>query len=152
MITHRILAIGDASRDALEAILDAVGTLRKERLAVRIILFSFLSFLSGKRLEPLGPNTLFLLMQEEEDILDSAGNYFRMLEIPCSLRLMTSPAWKETLEEMAKGDQELIILQGRFLELWNGDPERLGFRPGLSCGPACPVLVIEHPEERRIRC
>ena len=151
-MTHRVLAIGDASSDALKAILDALGTIGRERVAMKIILLSSLALLSRRHLEPLGPNTLFLLMQKEQEILESARNYFNMLEIPCSLRLMTSPAWGETLDEMEKGDQDLIILQGQFLKLWNECPERLGSDTNLTCGPACPVLVIDHSKERVARC
>jgi len=147
MTTQKILAIADASIETLNPILDALRIVQKERLAIRIILLSFLSVLSKKQSEPLGPNTLFLLMQEEQDILEKVRNQFNMMDIPCSLRLMTSPAWKEILDEMESGDQDLIILQGQFLKMWNESPRDFGLCTHAIFRPKCPVLVINQPEE-----
>ena len=147
MTTQKILAIADASRDTLNPILRALRIVQKERLAIRIILLSFLSVLSKKQSEPLGPNTLFLLMQEEQDILEKVRHHFKMMDIPCSLRLMTSPAWKEILDEMESGDQDLIILQGQFLKMWNESPGDFGLCAHAIFRPKCPVLVINQPEE-----
>jgi hypothetical protein len=102
MTTYKILAIGDASKDTLTPILESLRVVQKERLAVRIILLSFLSVLSEKQSEPLGPNTLFLLVQEEQDVLEKARHHFKTMDIPCSLRLVTSPAWDEILDEMER--------------------------------------------------
>jgi hypothetical protein len=147
MTIQKILAIADASRDALNPIVDALRIVRKERLAIRIIFLSFLSVLSEKHSEPLGPNTLFLLMQEERDVLEEVRNHFKMKDIPCSLQLMTSPAWKEILDEMESGDQDLIILQGRFLKMWNERPRDFGLCTHAIYRPKCPVLAINQPGE-----
>ena len=147
MTTQKILAIADASRETLNPILDALRIVQKERLAIRIILLSFLSVLSKKQSEPLGPNTLFLLMQEEQDILEKVRNQFNMMDIPCSLKLITSPAWEEILDEMERGDQDLIILQGQFLKMWNESPRDFGLCTHAIFRPKCPVLVINQPEE-----
>jgi hypothetical protein len=145
MKTHKILAIADASRDTLNPILESLRAIQKERLAVRIILLSFLSVLSEKQSEPLGPNTLFLLMQEEQDVLEKARHHFKKMDIPCRLQLMTSPAWKEILDEMETGDHDFIILQGKFLKLWNESPRDFGLSTRAALRPKCPVLVINQP-------
>jgi hypothetical protein len=147
MTIQKILAIADASRDALNPMLDALRVVQKERLATRIILLSFLSVLSEKHLEPLGPNTLFLLIQEEQDILEKVRNHFKMMDIPCSLQHITSPVWKEILDEMENGDQDLIILQGQFLKMWNEGPRDFGLYTHAIFRPKCPVLVINQPGE-----
>jgi hypothetical protein len=147
MTIQKILAIADASKHTLNPMLDALRIVQKGRLAIRIILLSFLSVLSKKQTEPLGPNTLFLLMQEEQDVLEKMRNHFKMMDIPCSLQLMTLPAWKEILEEMETGDQDLIILQGQFLKMWNESPGDFGLYTHAIYRPKCPVLVINRPEE-----
>jgi len=147
MTTHKILAIADASRDTLNPILESLRIIQKERLAIRFILLSFLSVLSAEHTEPLGPNTLFILMQEEQDVLEKARNHFKTMDIPCSLQLITSPAWKEILDEMKSGDQDLIILQGQFLKMWNESPRDFGLCTHAIFRPKCPVLVINQPGE-----
>jgi hypothetical protein len=147
MTIQKILAIADASRDTLNPILDALRIVQKGRLAIRIILLSFLAVLSKKETEPLGPNTLFLLMQEEQDVLEKVRNHFKMMDIPCNLQLMTLPDWKEILEEMENGDQDLIILQGQFLKMWNESPRDFGLCTHAIYRPKCPVLVINQPGE-----
>ncbi len=148
MTTHKILAVADASRDALKPILGALRMVKEERLAIRIVLLSFLSVLSKKDFDPLGPNTLFLLMQEEQDILESARTHFKMVKIPCSLQLITTPVWKEILDEMENGDQDLIILQGRFLKVWEERMRDAGLLTRTVYRPRCPVLMIDHSKER----
>jgi hypothetical protein len=147
MMTHKILAIADASRDTLNPILDALQIIQKERLAIRVILLSFLSILSEKHSEPLGPNTLFLLMQEEQDVLEGVRNHFKRMDIPCSLQLITSPVWKEILGEMENGEQDLVILQGQFLKMWDENPRDFGLCTHALYRPKCPVLVINQPGE-----
>ena len=152
MMTHKILAIADASRDALKPILDGLGIAKQENLVLRIMLISFLSIPSKEHLEPLGPNTLFLLMQEEQDILESARNHFRMMDISCSLQLITTPAWGEIFDEMESGDQDLIILQGRFLKVWDEIPRGFGLYTHAMYQPKCPIWVINHSKERVSIC
>jgi len=145
MTTQKILAIADASRDTLNPIVDVLRIVQKERLVIRIILLSFLSVLSKKQSEPLGPNTLFLLMREEQDILEVVRNHFKRMDIPCSLQFVTSPAWKKILDEMENGDQDLIILQGQFLKMWNESPRDFGLCTHAIFRPKCPVLAINQP-------
>jgi hypothetical protein len=147
MTIQKILAIADASRDTLNPILDALRIVQKGRLAIRIILLSFLAVLSKKETEPLGPNTLFLLMQEEQDVLEKVRNHFKMMDISCNLQLMTLPDWKEILDEMENGDQDLIIPQGQFLKMWNESPRDFGLCTHAIYRPKCPVLVINQPGE-----
>jgi hypothetical protein len=149
---HKILAIVDASRNALKPILDAFRVVPKERVDIRIILLSFLSVLSKKHFEPLGPNTLFLLMQEEKDILESVRTHFKILEIPCSLRLITSPAWEEILDEIESRDQDLVILQGIFLKIWEECTKDAGLLTRTVYSPRCPILVIDHSKEKTGIC
>jgi len=147
MMTQKILVIADASRDALKPMLDALRIVQKERLATRIILLSFLSVLSEKHFEPLGPNTLFLLVQEEQEALESVRNQFAKMNIPCSLQLITTPAWERIVDEMENGDQDLIVLQGRFLKIWNESLRDFGSCTHAIFKPKCPVLVINQPGE-----
>jgi hypothetical protein len=65
-MVSNVLVIADASKEALKPIMDTLQMLKKDRLNLRVILLSFLSILSKKNFEPLGPNTLFLLIQEEK--------------------------------------------------------------------------------------
>jgi len=76
MTISRILFIADASGEALTSIVGALGVIKKDPLSVRVIFLSFLSVLSQKNFAPLGPNTLFLLTQEEREILESVKNPF----------------------------------------------------------------------------
>ncbi len=146
MISQKILAIADASRGTLSPILESLRTVQKERFSIRIIFLSFLSVLSAKHTEPLGPNTLFLLMQEEQDVLEEVRNHFDRMDIPCILQLVTSPSWMEIFGEMKSGDQDLIILQGQFLKMWNESSRDFGCAHAVFT-PNCPVLVINQPGE-----
>ncbi len=146
MMTQKILAIADASTDTLNPILESLRTVQKEGFSIRIILLSFLSVISAKHTEPLGPNTLFLRMQEEQDFLEKVRDHFDRMNILCSLQLVTSPSWMEILDEMEAGNQDLIILQGQFLRMWNESPRDFGCTHAVL-GPKCPVLVINQPGE-----
>jgi hypothetical protein len=86
-------------------------------------------------------------MQEEQDVLEKVRNHFKMMDISCNLQLMTLPDWKEILEEMENGDQDLIILQGQFLKMWNESPRDFGLCTHAIYRPKCPVLVINQPGE-----
>jgi|MudIll2142460700_1097286.scaffolds.fasta_scaffold507357_1 hypothetical protein len=142
MTISRILFIADASGEALTSIVGALGVIKKDPLSVRVIFLSFLSVLSQKNFAPLGPNTLFLLTQEEREILESLKTHFRRTNIRYSFDFVTMPAWQVIFDEMGNGDQDLIILQGQFLKVWreNAHADR---------SPKCPVVGIHHLYELR---
>jgi hypothetical protein len=140
MTISKILFVADASKEALTSIVGALGVIKKDPLSVRVIFLSFLSVLSQKNFVPLGPNTLFLLTQEERQILESFKAHFGRMNIRYSLDSITMPAWQVIFDEMENGDQDLIILQGQFLDVWNGNLH-------ANCSPKCPVLVINHHKE-----
>jgi len=147
MMTHKILAVADASRDAMTSILEVLRVIRKDSLSLRIILLSFLSVLSEKDWKFLGPNTLFLLVHDEKGVEESFREYLIKMNIHCSLRLATSPVWEGILEEMRDGDLSLIILQGRFLKIWEESTEDAGLLPHASCRPKCSMLAVNQREE-----
>ena len=146
-MTHNILAVADASRDALRSMLDVLRVIENDRSNVRVILLSFLSVLSEKDCKPLGPNTLLLLVQEENEIARSLKNHLAKMNISGSLQFITYPIWEDILEEMGNGNQDLIILQGRFLEIWGNGAEDLRINMHAINGPKCPVMVINQWEE-----
>lgn len=135
MTISKILFIADASREALTSIVGALRVIKKDPLSIRAILLSFLSVLSQKNFAPLGPNTLFLLTQEEKETLESLKTLLGRMNIRYSFDSVTMPAWQAILDEMENGDQDLIILQGQFLKVWKGNAR-------ADCSPKCPVLVI----------
>jgi hypothetical protein len=141
-MASKILIVADASSKALAPILDSLGALEKDRLTLRVFFLSFLSVISEKRADPLGPNTLFFLMQEEKEILESAKNLFTWMDIPCRLQFVTAPDWERILDEIKNGDQDLIILQGQFLRIWNESHENLGRCAHAIYRPKCPVWVV----------
>ena len=146
-MASKILVVADASSKALSPILDSLGVLGKNRLSLRVFFLSFLSVLSEKNADPLGPNTLFFLMQEEKEILESAKNLFMWMDIPCRFQFVTAPDWQQILDEIKNGDQNLIILQGQFLRIWNESYENLGLRTHAFYRPKCPVWVINQYKE-----
>lgn len=146
-MASKILVVADASSRALAPILDALGVLEKNRLSLRVFFLSFLSVLSKKKADPLGPNALFFLMQEEKEILESAKNLFTWMDIPCSFQFVTTPDWERILDEIENGDQDLIILQGRFLRIWSETYENFGLCAHAIYWPKCPVLVINQQKE-----
>jgi hypothetical protein len=150
MMTHNILAIADASRDALSSILNALRVIRKDSLSLRIILLSFLSVLSEKDCKLLGPNTLFLLVQDEKEVEASLREYLTKMNIHCSLRFITSPVWEGIFEEMGDGDQDLIILQGRFLKIWEERTEGTELLTHAGYRPKCSMMAVNQQEERSL--
>ena len=146
-MTQNILAIADASRDGLQSMLGAFRMIKKGPSTIQIIVLSFLSTLSEKDCKPLGPNTLLLLVQEENEIARSLKNHLAKMNISGSLQFITYPIWEDILEEMGNGNQDLIILQGRFLEIWGNGAEDLRINMHAINGPKCPVMVINQWEE-----
>ena len=145
MVTRSVLAIADASRDGLELIQDGLQVALGDGLTARILLLSFLSVLSDKDLEPFGPNTLSLLIQEERDVVRSAKNHFGTTPIPCPVRFITGPAREEVLHEIENGNQDLIILQGRLVALWKETSrDFLRSKADRVHREICPVLVMSH--------
>lgn len=141
-MASKILVVADASSKALGPILDSLGAFGKERLSLRIIFLSFLSFLPEKKADPLGPNTLFFLIQEEKEILGSAKNLFTWMDIPCRLQFVTTPDWERILNEVKNGDQDLIILQGQFLRILKESHENLDLCAHAVYRPKCPVWMV----------
>lgn len=150
-MTQNILAITDASRDALQSMLDALRMIKKGPSTMQIILLSFLSTLSEKDCVPLGPNTLFLLVEEENEIAKSLRNHLAKMNIRGSLRFITHPIWEDILEEIRTGNQDLVILQGRFLDVWDTRAKGPRFITHAINGPKCSVLVIKQREETSLR-
>lgn len=140
MTISKILFIADASREALTSILGALRVVKKDPLSIRVIFLSFLSILSQKNFAPLGPNTLFLLAQEEREILESLKAHLGRMKIHYSLDSVTMPAWQVIFDEMENGDQDLISLQGQFLKVWSENG-------GADCSPKCPVVRMNHSYE-----
>jgi hypothetical protein len=144
----KILIIADASRKASTLILDALRGIQKDQLNVRAILLSFLSFLSEKNVDPLGPNALFLLRQEEKEILEWAKGHFTRLNIPYDFDFITMPAWQEIVDEIENGDQDLIILQGEFLEMLKEGQMDHELRTRMIYRLNCPVLEISPAKDK----
>jgi len=141
-MASKILVVADASSKALAPILDSLGALGKERLSLQVFFLSFLSVLSEKKADPLGPNTLFFLMQEEKEILESAKNLFTWMDIPCRFQFVTAPDWERIFDEIKNGDQDLVLLQGQFLRIWDKSHENFGLCTHAIYGLKCPVWVV----------
>jgi len=62
---------------------------------------------------------------------------------PHDLARLEGNSWRK----MENGDQDLIILQGQFLKMWNESPRDFGLCTHAIYRPKCPVLVINRPEE-----
>jgi hypothetical protein len=144
MAISKILFIADASREALTSIVGALRVIKKDQLSIRAILLSFLSAFPEKDFSPLGPNTLFLLMQEEKEIVELIKKHFARMNIPCSFDFITMPNWEKLVEETEKGDQDLIILQGKVLKIWSTSSQDFRLCAHTTNRPKCPVLVINH--------
>jgi len=142
-MASKILVVADASSKALAPILDSLGALGKERLSLQVFFLSFLSVLSEKKADPLGPNTLFFLMQEEKEILESAKNLFTWMDIPCRFQFVTAPDWERIFDEIKNGDQDLVLLQGQFLRIWDKSHENFGLCAHASYELRCPVWVVK---------
>jgi len=144
MMISKILFIADATKEALTSIVGALRVIKKDQLSIRAIFLSYLSAFPEKDFAPLGPNALLLLMQEEKEILELMKNHFAMTNIPYSLDFITMPSWEKLVEETEKGDQDLIILQGKVLKIWSKISQDFGLCAHTTYSPKCPVLVINH--------
>jgi len=142
MMISKILVIADASKEALELVLDTFQTIRKHQPKVRGI---FISCLSESLLNNLGPNILNLLLKEEKETLEGAENYFTCAGIPHHFQVIASP-WQTILDEIKVGDLDLIILQGEFLKICRQENVLRESRLH-AVTPKCPIPIINESEK-----
>jgi len=140
----KILVIANASRQASVLILDAFQMIHKHKPSVRAIFMSCLSEFFKKN---LGPNTLNHLMKEEKGSLERVRNYFTRMDIPYSFKVITASPWEIILNEIEKGDQDMIILQGEFLKILREDTLDYGLCSHAIYKLNCPILLINQTEE-----
>jgi hypothetical protein len=95
----------------------------------------------------LGPNTLNHLMKEEKGSLERVRNYFTRMDIPYSFKVITASPWEIILNEIEKGDQDMIILQGEFLKILREDTLDYGLCSHAIYKLNCPILLINQTEE-----
>jgi len=140
----RILLVADASREALDVLSATFRVIPKNAMSLRAILLSFLSVYPERDFATLGPNALFLLMQEEMEIVESIKGRFAAID--CRFEVMTTPDWTKVVEETEERNQDLVILQGAFLRMWKGSPRGSGLCPQAPGKVPGSVLVI-HPRK-----
>lgn len=143
MMISKILVIADASKEALELVLDTFQTIRKHQPKVSGI---FISCLSESLLNNLGPNILNLLLKEEKETLEGAENYFAGAGIPHHFQVIASP-WQTILDEMKVEEQDLIILQGEFIKICSENNLNWESHPQTIFEPKCPILIINESEK-----
>jgi len=140
----KILAIANASRVGSVLVLDAFQMIQKHQPSVKAIFISHLSELSKKN---LGPNAMNYLIKEERESLETVKDYFTRMDIPYHFKVVTAFSWQTVLNELECGDQDLIILQGKFLKIWRGDTLDDGLCSQAIFRSNCPILVINPLEE-----
>jgi len=139
----RILFIADASKEALDSILEAFHTTQKGQPRVKGF---FISCLSEPFLMHLGPNILSILLNEEKETLEIAEYYFTHMDIPHHFEIISARHWQTVFEEIKVGDHDLIILQGEFLKFCI--EENMVRESRLHAVTSkCPMLII-HESER----
>jgi len=139
----KILVIADPLRESLELVLDALQTIQKHQPNIKVI---FVSFLSEPSLKNLGPNILNLLLKEEKQTIERTETYFTHEDIPHQIKLIAAPHWEAILNEIRKGDEDFIILQGEFLRILKRDDLDRELYSRANFKPRCPILVINEPE------
>lgn len=110
----KILIVADASKEALDSVLDAFQTIRKGQPKVTGF---FISCLSEPFLKHLGPNILSILLKEEKELLQVAEDYFTHMDILHHFEIISARHRQTAFEEVKLGDHDLIILQGEFLKM-----------------------------------
>lgn len=139
-----ILIIADASWQASLLILDAFQMIQNHQMSVKAI---FISCLLEPFKNDFGPNTLYLLMEEEKKALKRVKDYFTRNDIPYNFKVITAFPWETVFNEMEGGNQDLIILQGEFLKMWREDQVNYGLCSQAIYRLNCPVLVINKSDE-----
>lgn len=135
----KILFIADASKKALDSVLDAFQTIRKHQPKVTGI---FISCLSESLLNNSGPNILSILLKEEKEALESAQDYFTCAGIPHYFQVIAAPPWQTILDEMKVEEQDLIIFQGEFIKICSENNLNWESHPQAIFEPKCPILII----------
>ncbi|MEI9476490.1 MAG: hypothetical protein WCO26_07935 [Deltaproteobacteria bacterium] len=145
----RILIIADASKDASVSVLDAFQMIRNSQPYVRALLISHLSERFRKN---VGPNMLSHIMKEEKESLRRAKDYFTRMGIPRDSKVITVPPWETVFNEVKEGVQDLIILQGEFLETWREDERNYGLCSHTLYHSSCPLFVINPSGKTSLSC
>lgn len=140
----KILFIADASKEALESVLDAFQTIQKGQPKIRGFFFSCLS---EPFLKHLGPNILNILLKEEKETLEAAEDYFTHMDIPHHFEILTLLPFQTILDEMKVEEQDLIILQGEFIKICSENNLNWESHPQAIFEPKCPILIINESEK-----
>ena len=147
MTTSKILFISDASREAFRSISGLLRVVQKIQPSVRAIFLSFLSTFPEQDCGPLGPNTLFLLIQEEKEVLELTKSLFAGMNIPYRLDFITMPNWQPLVDETENGEHHLIILQGKAQNIWSERRLDFGMPTYTMDRPKSPVVLINEAEK-----
>lgn len=139
----KILIIADASKEALESVLDAFHTIQKDQPKVRGF---FISCLSEPFLKHLGPNILGILLKQEKETLEAANDYFNHMDIPHHFEVLVLPPFQAILDEIKGGDIDLIILQGEFIKICR-DKNLIKESRLHAVTSKCPMLIIHESEK-----
>jgi hypothetical protein len=135
----KILIIADATTEAVELILELLKTIHSDPLHVKTL---FISRLFGGSLKHLGPNILTLLMREEKEAPQRVRVYFTMNDIPYDIQIMPGSDWQVVSKEVEADEHHLLILQGKFANLWRKDhPSTCG--SGAITGSADSVWILD---------
>lgn len=135
--------VADASKEALDLVLEAFQRLRKGQLEIRGF---FISCLSEPFLKHLDPNILSILLKDEVGTLEIGEYYFDHMNIAHHFELISPRHWQTVFEEVKVGDLDLIILQGEFLKIFR---EKNVIRESRlhAVTSKCPVLIINESEK-----
>jgi len=139
----KLLIIADASKEALDSVLDAFHTIQKGQ--PRVTGF-FISCLSEPFLNHLGPNILTILLKEETEALKTAEDCFTHMDIPHHFEVISARHWQTAVEEVKLGGHDLIILQGEFLNICR-EKSLIEESCLHSVTPKCPILFIYESEK-----
>lgn len=142
-MVSKILIVADASKEALDSVLDAFQTIQKDQPLVRGF---FISCLSEPFLMHLGPNILSILMKEEKELHQTVEDYFSHMDIVHHFEVISSLHWQIAFEEVTLGDFDLIILQGEFLKICREKNLIRGSRLHTVTSK-CPILILNESEK-----
>ena len=95
----------------------------------------------------LGPNSLYLLMEEEKKAIIRIKDYFAGMNIPYDFEVITTSPLETVLKKMKSRDHGVIVLQGEFIKIWREDQVNDGLCSQAISKLSRPILVINKSME-----
>ena len=143
-MTSKILVIADASWQASLLIPDVFQMIQNHQTSVKAI---FISCLLEPFKKNLGPNSLYLLMEEEKKAIIRIKDYFAGMNIPYDFEVITTSPLETVLKKMKSRDHGVIVLQGEFIKIWREDQVNDGLCSQAISKLSRPILVINKSME-----